>query len=294
MRDGLCTPGFGLSFLPVHPLLQRVAGAPEYLAYLSFPSLSTVRTVLTTDSFKTFRVSRDLLEFLKALPNLGMPPHTPQFCEVWFTSFNKFNERCKNHQKSSRHIECVRAERNHRDGTAVTRMLADFGLQGRNRKKLLTLFRTIRLLLRQGLAFRGQTDRNSNMTQLIRLLTEGSGIKSFHTDIQATTCRTRLLRFLVTKFSARFPKKFCHFHATQYPSTSAWITQQNQGVHMCSVCRSGACHERDINRIYPCKAKMPIRCSALWCVMWGFGLDTQKCTGITVFGTSNDRFIGGS
>ena len=92
--------------------------------------------------------------FRRGLPNQGITWHKPQFCEVGFTLFNKLSERCKDHQKSSRHIECVRAEHNHRDGTAVTRMLADFkGSQGRNRKKLLTLFRAIRFLSRQGLAF---------------------------------------------------------------------------------------------------------------------------------------------
>ena len=91
-------------------------------------------------------------KFLKALPKLGMPLHKPQFCEVELTSFNNLNERCEDHQKSSRHIECVRAERNHRDGTAVTRMLDDFeGSQGRNRKELLTIFERLAFFRAKGL-----------------------------------------------------------------------------------------------------------------------------------------------
>ena len=143
-----------------------------------------------------------------------MTSHKPQFCEVGFTSFNKLNERCKDHQKSLRHIECVRAERNHRDGTAVTRMLTDFeGSYGRNRNKLLTFFRAIRFLSPQGLAFRGQTDRNTNMTQLISLLTEGIKIGSHR--YSSHDLQNEMIKLFSHTILREFPKQLCHVHATQ-------------------------------------------------------------------------------
>ena len=226
-------------------------------------------------------------KFSKALPNLGMPPHKPQFCEVGFTSFNKLNEGCKDHQKSSRHIECIRAERNHRDGTAVTRMLDDFeGSQGRNRKKLLTLFRAIRFLSRQGLAFRGQTDRNSNMTQLTSLLTEGSGIKIGSHGYSSHDLQKEMIKLLSHTILRAFSKEVlsCPCYSVSLDECLNNTTQSQVYICVRYVDLALVTKEIFIGFIPVQSQDANTLFSALVHVMRGFGLDTQKCTGITVDG----------
>ena len=93
------------------------------------------------------------------------------FLKKGYTNWKDATESFRRHEKSNCHQEAIQVMLNLFNAPNIGELVSDIHVQNKtlNRKLFLKILQNIKFLARQGIAFRGHDEAESNFTQLIKL-----------------------------------------------------------------------------------------------------------------------------